>query len=147
MKKIFCYLLILSVFSFITGCSFERSGLQGSFTDTKVNGNSYMIYSDKTDDMVVILAISQDIAHGHLEMRERVQKNIFEKISRLPQVFIDGKEFTYDKNALYVITETEDKLTVSKREIDPSKLKEYPEKDWSPNEATIYEQVNSFFMK
>ncbi len=72
MKKAFYILLILSIF--ITGCSFERSGFQGSFTDTKVNGNSYMIYSDKTDDMVVILAILQDIAHGHLEMRERVKK-------------------------------------------------------------------------
>ncbi len=145
MKKTFYILLILSIF--ITGCSFERSGFPGTFTDTEINGKSYMIYTDKSDDMIVILAISQDIAHGHLEMRERVQEHIFEQIGRLLQVFIDEKEFTYDKNALYVITETEGKLNVSKREIDPSKLKEYPEKDWSPNEATIYKQVNSFFMK
>ena len=57
MKKIFCYLLILSVFAFITGCSFERSGFPGTFTGTEVNGKSYMIYTDKTDDMIVILAI------------------------------------------------------------------------------------------
>ena len=52
------------------------------------------VYADKTDDMVVILAATPNIKFG---MKERVQKHIFEQISRLPMVFIDGKEFSYDK--------------------------------------------------
>ena len=141
MKKPFCIFLILFILPFIIGCSPKRSGFPGVFTGVEVDGIHYKVYADKTDDMVVILAATPNIKFG---MKERVQKHIFEQISRLPIVFFDGKEFSYDKNALYIITKLDGKLNISKREINPSRMQDYPEKDWNPDEVIIYDAVFSF---
>ena len=144
MKKPFCILLILFILPFITGCFPKRSGFPGTFTGVEVDGIHYKIYADKTDDMVVILALMPNIK---CEMHERVQKHIFEQISRLPIVFFDGKEFSYDKNALYIITKLDGKLNISKREINPSRMQDYPGKDWNSNEVIIYDSINKNYFK
>ncbi len=148
---------ILLVFFIILGisCTQTISSFPGTMTSVEIDEVLYWIYADKTDEMVLILAISTELTPerinviaGQVNVKERVQPKIMKlfqpKDSRLPIVVMDGEEFPCKRNNFYIITKLNGNICTIKKEIDPSKLNEYPREDWSTNEKIIFKKARIF---
>ena len=144
-NKLLAFFLFLSI-----SCTQTRSGFPGTMTSVEAD-ELYWIYVDKTNEMVLLLAISKMVLPGRVEIKEKVQPIIKKWIqskklqdNRLPIIIIDGEEFPCEGNKFYIITKSYENICIIKKEIDPSKLNEYPQEDWSTNEKIIFKKLRLF---